>query len=323
MYSREMLYGLAAMQEAQRFVWCYRPHRILRALKETLPLNCRRRPLLEQWLPSCRIYHGLNQRMPQAKAPRRIVTFHDLFVMTGDYSTAEFRARFTMQAKQAAERADLIIAVSQFTATIVEQLLGVERSRLRVVWHGAHPLQGEPVSDEQRENIVLHVGALQARKNIIRLVEAFEGMDQSWKLVLAGSSGYGAESIHQRIESSPARDRIERTGYVTDGMLDGLYRKAKILAFPSLDEGFGIPLLEAMTHGLPIVTSNGSALREVAGDAALQVDPMQSEQLREALKRLGADEWLRRKLAECGRKRAAEYTWQRAVMRTWEIYNEV
>ena len=124
-----------------------------------------------------------------------------------------------------------------------------------------------------RENVILNVGAIQKRKNIARLVAAFETVAPEWRLVLAGSDGYGAEEIRARIAASPARERIAVLGYVTPEELAGWYARASVFAFPSLDEGFGMPVLEAMAAGVPVVTSNRSALPEVAGDAALLVDP--------------------------------------------------
>ena len=114
------------------------------------------------------LFHGLNQRLPSVRPRRTVTTFHDLFVLTGNYSTPEFRRRFADQAKRAAAESDRIIAVSEFTAIQVQQLLGVERSRLRVVHHGVHiPAPSQVV----REKIILHVGAIQARKNVARLVD--------------------------------------------------------------------------------------------------------------------------------------------------------
>ena len=121
--------------------------------------------------------------------------------------------------------------------------------------------------------MILNVGAIQTRKNIARLVEAFERVDAPWKLVLAGSNGYGAAGILARIQASPARDRISVLGYVPLSELSALYRRASVFAFPSLDEGFGMPVLEAMAAGAAVLTSDRSALPEVAGDAALLVDP--------------------------------------------------
>ncbi len=292
-------------------------------MREPLPSNCRRRLLFESRTPRCSLLHGLNQRLPEVRRGRTVVTFHDLFVLTGEYSTPEFRTRFAMQARDAAERADLIICVSAFTASQVRDLLRVPESKLRVVWHGVHPPAGPVASDASRRPVVLHVGAVQARKNIERLVEAFESMPSPWRLVLAGSAGYGAEAILQRIADSPARQRIELTGYIDDNRLRELYRTSRMLAFPSLDEGFGIPLLEAMAYGLPVLTSNGSALREVGEGAALLVDPRQTEAIRAGMQQLASNEELRLKLREAGLQRAKFYTWDAAAEKTWQVYTEL
>ncbi|MBI4907692.1 MAG: glycosyltransferase family 4 protein [Acidobacteria bacterium] len=319
-YSRELLTALAALHPGQPYLWAYRPHRFFKSFQAKLPPNCGRRPLLDNWLPPCGLFHGLNQRLPAARAPRMVVTFHDLFVMTGEYSTPDFRARFIQQAKDAAARADFIICVSAFTAAQAEGLLGVPKSKLGVVWHGVHPV-ADPPPDAHREPIVLHVGAIQARKNIVRLVEAFELMPPPWRLVLAGSSGYGSAEIVQRIAASPARTRIQVTGYVSDDTLRSLYQKAWMLAFPSLDEGFGIPLLEAMAHGLPILTSNRSALAEVAAGSGLLVDPFRSDDIAAGMSRLASDSHLRAELVSAGRQKAACHSWTTAALYTWDYWN--
>jgi glycosyltransferase involved in cell wall biosynthesis len=271
------------------------------------------------------VFHGLNQRLPTIRPRRTVTTFHDLFVLTGNYSTPEFRHRFADQAKRAAAESDRIIAVSEFTATQVQQLLGVERSRLRVVHHGVRIPPGgtgdSPV--KQREKIILHVGAIQARKNVARLVQAFETLPPDWRLVLAGSAGFGAQEILRHIAASPASDRIAILGYVSAEALADWYARSTILAFPSLDEGFGIPILEAMAAGLPVLTSNRSALAEVAGTAALLVNPESVEELAEALVKMVADEQLREDLKQKGLIRAAKYTWPKAVEKTWKVYREL
>src|SRR5262249_18717266 len=135
-YSREVLRGLAAAHPETEFLWCYRAHRLRRSWDQTLPENCRRRVLQEPVAPrAADLFHSLNQRLPRARFRRTVATFHDLFVLTGEYSTAEFRARFAEQARHAAG-ADAIIAVSEFTASQVHELLGVERSRIHVIHHG-------------------------------------------------------------------------------------------------------------------------------------------------------------------------------------------
>lgn len=322
LYSREILMGLASAHPEVRFEFWYRPHRYLRSREIRLPSNVQRRFLAEPLGPrSASLVHGLNQRLPRMRMRRSVATFHDLFVMTGEYSTPEFRARFTEQARDAASRADALIAVSAFTKSQVVSLLGVEPAKVRVVHHGARRL---PLLDgASREKVILNVGAIQTRKNIARLVEAFETVDHAWKLVLAGSAGYGAEEILQRIERSPARGRIAVLGYVTPEDLAAWYGRAMIFAFPSLDEGFGMPLLEAMTAGIPIVTSNRSALPEVAGDATLLVNPESSEALGWALRELTQKDGLRRDLAQRGQARAQLFTWEKAVRETWDVYREL
>ncbi len=315
-YSREILFGLAAAHPETRFRFCYRPHRYLRAGE--LPPNARRRLLVGP--QGATLFHGLNQRLPRIWRGKAVATFHDLFVMTGEYSTPEFRARFTAQAREAASRADAIIAVSSFTARQVVELLGVEPRRVFVVRHGIRPL---PAPDLPREKVVLNVGAIQTRKNIARLVEAFETLDTSWRLVLAGSFGYGVEGIRARIEGSPARDRITVAGYVSAEDLARWYARASIFAFPSLDEGFGIPLLEAMAAGVPVVTSTSSALPEVAGSAALLVDPQDTDAIADALQRLSKDPDLGQELARLGLARAREFSWEKAVRQTWDVYQKV
>jgi glycosyltransferase involved in cell wall biosynthesis len=262
----------------------------------------------------------LNQRV-DAKARRTVATFHDLFVMTSDYSSPEFRARFTAQARQAADQSDLLIAVSQFTAGQMEALLQVERSRIRVIPHGVRiPSQ----VTNQRENIVLFVGAIQRRKNIARLVRAFEAVPAGWRLVLAGAAdGWGAAEELRAVESSPRRSDIEVRGYVSAAELESLYSRARIFAFASLDEGFGMPVLDAMAHGVAVVTSRRSALPEVAGDAVLLVDPENVEELAEALRSLASDAEARAELALRGRGRAAEFSWDAAVRQTWDVYQEL
>lgn len=318
-YSREILFGLARAHPGQRFCYYYRPRPLLKSLRETLPSNATRRALLGA--PSVDLFHSLSQRVDQP-ARCTISTFHDLFVMSGDYSAPDFRARFTEQARRAADYSDAIIAVSEFTASQIVQLLGYERSRIHVVPHGVHPVTPEPAA--ARENLVLFVGVIQKRKNVARLVKAFEQVPAGWRLALAGAAqGFGAEEQLRAVQESPRRADIEILGHLTREQLDSLYTRARIFAFPSLDEGFGIPLLEAMAHGVPVVTANCSAMPEVAGDAALLVDPLNVEDIGSALARLATDESLRESLIGRGRARAGQFTWDAAVARTWAIYEKV
>jgi len=321
-YSREILQGLARAHPEASFRFCYRPHRFLRSFGEQIPRNASRRLLREHRASSADLFHGLNQRLGSAQYHHAVSTFHDLFVISGDYSTPDFRERFSAQAHQAAERSDLIIAVSRFTAQQVEELLDVEPSRIRVIHHGTRPVTptARPVAKEQ---MVLSVGAIQRRKNTARLVEAFEQLDSGWKLVLAGASGFDSQDALKRIERSPRKQDIQVLGYVPGPALEDLYSRAAIFAFPSLDEGFGMPVLDAMARGVPVVTSNVSAMPEIAGDAALLVNPTDVTAIAEGLRRLAGDSALRDKHILAGIERTKEFSWEKSVEATWRVYQEL
>jgi glycosyltransferase involved in cell wall biosynthesis len=320
-YSREMLDGLSRAHPGDRFAFCYRPHRFLRSLGERLPANAGRFLLGETRAPRwADVFHGLNQRLPHARMRCAVTTFHDLFVLTGEYSTPEFRRRFAEQARDAAARSDRIIAVSQFTARQAIDVLGVDPGKVRVVHHGVRAEGGTAVA---REKVILHVGAMQHRKNIVRLVDAFERVDGDWQLVLAGSAGYGAAEIAARIGASRSRERIRVLGYVSRAELANWYARAMIFAFPSLDEGFGMPVLEAMAAGTPVIASNRAAVPEVAGDAAWLVDAEDTEELAGAMVALTRDPERRAELSRRGLERAAKFTWAEAVEKTWQVYREL
>jgi glycosyltransferase involved in cell wall biosynthesis len=334
-YSRRLIETLATQSLADEFTLCYRANRYVRSWRAPIAKNCRRALLERLTLPGLSrrldLFHGLNQRLPERRFRHTVCTFHDLFVMTSEYSTPAYRARFSELAKHAAERSDRIAAVSAFTANQAAELLGFPRERIVVVHHGVDPLprfSAQELSAFRQEHglqrpFLLNVGALQQRKNVDRLVDAFERAPNDLLLVLAGSIGYGGDRIAARIATSPARERIVRLGYVDDAAKAKLYRTAHALAFPSLDEGFGIPILEAMSAGLPVLTSNCSAMPEVAGDAAVLVDPQDSEALAEGLRLIVEDERLRQSLREKGLARAAGFTWAHAAVKMLELYREL
>jgi glycosyltransferase involved in cell wall biosynthesis len=316
-YSREILQGLAADRAAETWDWFYRSNRYWRARKLPKPPNVNRRLLADRFgNRSARLFHGLNQRLPRRGFQRQVATFHDLFVLSNEYSNPDFRARFALQARGAAAAADLIIAVSAFTASQVEHYLKVPAARIRIIHHGVLP---RTIPTLPREKVVLCVGAIQKRKNQAMLIRAFRTMPNDWTLVLAGSRGYEAEEALRE----GARDRIRITGYLSDREISEWYARASIFAFPSLDEGFGMPVLEAMAAGIPVIAGNRSALPEVCGDAAELIDPASEEELAGALRRLAWDESSRNELIARGIDRAKKFTWKEAVAKTYAVYHEL
>ena len=320
-YSREILNGLAASGFAECWDWFYRSQRYFRARSLPKPSNVTRLLLADSWgSRSADIFHGLNQRLPKRGFRKQVATFHDLFMLSGDYSTAEFRQRFAAQAREAAAGADIVIAVSAFTAGQVESFLQVPAARIRVVHHGVILRR---IPKLPRENIVLCVGAIQRRKNQARLIRAFRAMPEDWTLILAGSQGFEAAEAVREAAESPASSRIRITGYVSDEQIADLYARSSIFAFPSLDEGFGMPVLEAMAAGVCVVASNRSALPEVCGDAAELVDPLSEEELAAALLNLATNEKRRLELINLGINHAAKFRWEDAVVKTLAVYREL
>lgn len=321
-YSRELLNGLVATDFAEGWDWFFRSQRYLRAHLLKLPPQVRIRRLSgNKGDRTAPLFHGLNQRLPELRFARQIATFHDLFVLSGDYSTPDFRERFAAQARDAASAADLIIAVSDFTAAQVEHHLNVPASRIRVIHHGVLPRPSD--SDIPREKVILCVGALQKRKNQIALVRAFRAAPPDWTLVLAGSEGYEAQALLRAVADSPAHRRIHVTGYISDAEIAQCYAKASIFAFPSLDEGFGMPALEAMAAGIPVIAGNRGSLPEICGDAALLIDPARDEELAHAVSLLTTDDDLRMKMIAGGKAHAANFRWDAAVEKTIEVYREL
>lgn len=316
-YSREILRGLASAYPDESWEWFYRSNRYWRARGLAKPPNVKQRFLADSFgSRSAALFHGLNQRLPARRFRRQVVTFHDLFVLSAEYSSPEFRARFASQAREAARTADLIIAVSAFTASQVEEYLRMPQSRIRVIHHGVVP---RTLPNPPREKVVLCIGAIQKRKNQAMLIRAFRAMPDEWRLVLAGSPGYEANDVIRAASGA----RVLITGYVSEEEISNWYARASIFAFPSLDEGFGMPVLEAMAAGIPVIAGNRSALPEVCGDAAELIDPGNEEQLAAALLRLAADESRCAELIARGREQAKQFTWAEAVRKTDAVYREL
>lgn len=321
-YCAEMLRGLPTHAPPEcRFRFFARPHRLSRLIQREGIRQAR--PLFDSTPRGLHLFHGLNQRLPRRKRAPSVCTFHDLFVLTGEYSTREFRERFAAQAREAARDADLIIAVSAFTASQIEDLLAIPASRIRVVPHGVN-LPASIASAGQREPIILHVGAIQKRKNLVTLVEAFtRAAPAGWQLHLVGGDGYESAPVHEAIARSSRVTDIVKHGYVAAAQLDSLYQRASIFAFPSWAEGFGIPILEAMAAGIPVLSSNQSALPEAAGTAARLLDPADVDTWSANLRELCENPSLRLEMSDAGRLHASELTWRRAVDSTLAVYQEL
>jgi glycosyltransferase involved in cell wall biosynthesis len=249
-----------------------------------------------------------------------------------EYSSPSFQKRFTEILLDAIARADRIIAVSNATRQDLLRHTKASDQRIRVVHHGVDSIS--PPSDEERqafrqdvlrldadEKFFLNVGVIQTRKNIANIVLATARLRDA-RLVLAGGDGFGAEATHQLIERNGLGSRVIRLGHASAATLRMLYSTAAALVFPSLEEGFGMPVLEAMACGLPVITSDCSAMPEVAGEAAILVNPRDVLEISEAMRRVAEDQTLAADLRRRGRERAAQFSWKRCAQETWKVYQE-
>jgi glycosyltransferase involved in cell wall biosynthesis len=227
-----------------------------------------------------------------------------------------------------ARRADRVIAISNASASDVETHLGVPRERIDVVPPGyGTTARAQPTPEgEVREKlaigagpIVLNVAAKKLHKNQLRLVQAFCGVRNAApdaRLVLAGAPTPYEAVLRSEAARLGIEEAVAFPGYVSDGDLEGLFAAASVFVFPSLNEGFGLPVLEAMARGVPVVTSASSSLPEVAGDAALLVDPESVDEIEHATVEVLRDPTLRERLSEAGRLRPGAFTWERSAAGT-------
>ena len=341
-YSERLISALAAGPLARqyaetRLMLCFRFSPYLRwARKQRWPDRCALSLLLDPWLPPPRahLFHGLNQRLPEkGKFQARVVTIHDLFPLASTaYSTRQFQQHFTKIIQQAISRADWIIAVSDATRQQVLRHTEAASGRIRVIHHGVDPPQftAQAEQDAFRERVLgfskeekffLNVGTIQTRKNVASIALAMKHLPK-YRLVLSGGGGFGADQVHSLIAKEGLAGRILRLGRTTPQTLRLLYSAATALVFPSLEEGFGMPILEAMSYGLPVITSNVSAMPEVAGDAALLVNPRNVTEIGEAMRRVAEDPALAAELSERGKQRAGQFSWERCARETWAVYQE-
>ena len=262
-----------------------------------------------------------------AAAQRRlVVTVHDLaFRRLPETVQRETLDNLERRLLPALAAADAIIAVSQATADDLHELLGVGARRVHVVHEGVDPAFAAPggaVPAGLPERFLLFVSTLEPRKNLAGVLAGFERAvadGYPGDLVLVGRWGWRSETARTAFTSSPAHQRIHHFDRLDRAGVNAVLRRAEALLFPSLLEGFGLPVLEAMACGLPVITSKRSSLPEVAGAAALYVDPHDPADIGVAIGRLAGDPALRARLAEAGRRRAELFTWERAAEATASV----
>ncbi|TMB98248.1 MAG: glycosyltransferase family 4 protein [Chloroflexi bacterium] len=226
-------------------------------------------------------------------------------------------------------RADRVIAVSNNSARDAEELFGVDPARITVIPHGVslglRPMSGDELASARErlhlpERFILFVGTIEPRKNLLTLLEAWAMLRDRPDLVIVGGWGWNYEAIRDRI--SRLGDRVHHLDALEPSQLPAVYNLAKVLAHPAWYEGFGLPPLEAMACGTPVVVSDSSSLPEVVGDAGLVVPAGDAEAWRKALEKVLGDHELAADLRRRGILRAAEFSWSRSAAMTWEVIDD-
>ena len=280
------------------------------------------------------IYHSPDFVLPPVARARTALTVHDLsFMRYPECSSPPLLDYLMRHVPRSVARADLILADSQSTLRDLVDLLHVTEECVQVVYPAiGDRFQPVPLTKAQsvherygiRRPYILSLGTLQPRKNYPRLIQAFARLRAErgipHQLVIGGGRGWLGEAIEETITSLGLEDHVHLAGFIDDGDLPALYSAADLFSFPSLYEGFGIPVLEAMACGTPVVTSNVSSLPEAAGDAALLVDPLDVGDIAQAIWRALDDSDLRYRLIERGLVQSTVFTWDRSARELLDAY---
>lgn len=273
----------------------------------------------------------------EAKRARNVYTLHDLVPLRLPYTTADHKRAYYKLCMRIAERADHIITVSEASKRDIVDILGVQEERVTNTYQSVEVAKlVEGMDDEAINTYVrgllnvemrgyfLFFGAIEPKKNVARLLEAYLGSGTRTPLVIVGAPGWGGEKDTKLLTSLKALDaqsRIIWLGYLPRDMLAVLIAGARATLFPSLYEGFGLPVAESMALGTPVITSNTSSLPEVAGDAALLVDPYRTNDISAAIRAMDADEAMRGELAVRGRQQVRKFSTEAYCERLTGLYN--
>ncbi|HLC45165.1 MAG TPA: glycosyltransferase family 1 protein [Patescibacteria group bacterium] len=288
------------------------------------------------------LFHSPANVVPFRYGGKFVVTIHDLAIYREPNmfpSRQGFSIRYLVP--RSIQRAERIIAVSESTKRDVIEFFKLPKEKVVRIYEGVDHDRFIGVGSDDavaehlkrtygiKKKYILYVGTLEPRKNLIRLIEAYyqalqrgPSLMNQYQLVLAGSKGWLYEEIFEEVKSRNLEQHVMFLGYVPPGDLPNLYRLATVFVYPSIYEGFGLPVLEAMAAGTPVLTSSVSSLPELTGDAAVLVDPLDTEGMSEALEKLLKDTSFRASLAERGRRRAREFSWKKCATQTLQLYRD-
>jgi glycosyltransferase involved in cell wall biosynthesis len=290
----------------------------------------------DRMFPGIDLFHATDHLLPRLSRIKSVFTLHDLiFRLYPETHKPLNRWFLTLMMPRFLQAAGAVIAVSEHTKRDAMEFYGIDEAKIHVIYEGVDSrFRPAPVQAMTRvrqaynlpERFILSLGTIEPRKNLSSLLEAYRVLrDQGSELglVIVGKKGWLYEGFFHRLRELGLEDEVLFTGFVPDGDLPAICSAAELFVFPSLYEGFGLPVLEAMACGAPVITSNVSSLPEVAGDAALLVDPASVRELTEAMAVVLEDEELRTSLQSKGPRQAAKFSWERAARETLAVYQSV
>ncbi len=293
---------------------------------------------VETFTGSVNLYHATDFVLPPTRAKTRtLLTVHDLsFVRVPEAASPNLKTYLDVVVPRSVHRADCVLADSQATKDDLIDLYQVSPEKIIVLLSGVDarfkPISGDTLTHVRKKyglgdaQYVLSVGTVQPRKNYVRLIQAISQLraqGHDLHLVIAGGRGWLEDPIYAAVASQKMEAYVHLIGFADEADLPALYSAAACFAFPSLYEGFGLPILEAMGCGTPVVTSDKSSLPEVAGDAALIIDPYQVDDLADAIRQLVNDSTLRQTLIGKGHQRAKTFTWEKSARHLRQIYTDL
>lgn len=279
------------------------------------------------------LVHFAKDHQPVLYRGKSITTMHDLTTarfVNPDKPPLVFKFKqlvYKWVVKQVAHHSDAIITPTNYVRDDVAAFTGVDPGKITVTLEAADAITDtpEPVEAVAGKQFIMYIGRPTPHKNLERLIEAFRGLKAQHPdlhLVLAGKLDANYRAIQQKTESEQIAN-IVFTDFISEGQLRWLYEHCAAYVFPSLSEGFGLPGLEAMMHGAPVVSSNATCLPEVHGDAAHYFDPLDVQSMTDAINEVLTDKQLRERLITAGRTQAASYSWSRMAQQTLDLYNQV